>query len=155
MSESKTSKRRLEAAAKQRQALSLRQAGVTYADIADRLGYAASSGAYKAVMAALDKTLQEPADELRRVELARLDRLQSSVWLAATGGDMTALDRILKIMERRARLMGLDAPVKIGVNITVLSLVVEITAACERIGESPSAIFQAMLDELSGVESNG
>lgn len=111
-SESKTSQRRLTATERQQQALELRRAGVGFQEIADEVGYASPSGAYKAVTTALKKTLQEPADEVRRLELERLDRLFRGVWEQATSGDTSALDRALKIMNRRAELLGLDAPEK-------------------------------------------
>ena len=77
MSESKTSERRLEAIEKQRKALELRKAGVGYVAIAKQLGYAGPSSSFKAVNSALKRTLQEPADEVRRLELERLDALLS------------------------------------------------------------------------------
>ena len=46
------------------------------------------------------------------MELERLDKLHDSLWLLATSGDVAALDRILHIMERRSKLLGLDSPTK-------------------------------------------
>lgn len=41
-------------------------------------------------------------------------RLLAAIWKEAVeGGDLKAVDRILKIMERRAKLLGLDAPTKV------------------------------------------
>jgi hypothetical protein len=108
--ESMTSVRRLSAAEKQRQALELRKACASYPDIARQLGYASASGAFKAVASALLKTLREPAEAVREIELARLDRLHLALWPAAIQGDPVAIDRVLKVMARRAALGGLDAP---------------------------------------------
>ena len=113
MGESTTSQRRLEAAEKQRSALKLRKAGATFEAIARELGYQGPSGAYRAVMAGLRKTLQEPADELRTLEVERLDALMLGLWTVARKGSLEAIDRILKIMARRAKLLGLDAPTKV------------------------------------------
>ena len=110
MSESKTSERRLAGADRQREALELRKAGATFEAIAKRLGYRGPSGAYNAVMAGLRKTLQEPADDLRKMELERLDALTLRSWSLASQGSLEAIDRILRIMARRAKLLGLDAP---------------------------------------------
>ena len=110
MSESKTSEKRLAAAERQRQALELRKAGVGFEAIAERLGYAGPSGAYQAVMAALKKTLQEPADELKKLELERLDAAQLAIYNSVKQGNLGAVDRLLRVMERRARLLGLDGP---------------------------------------------
>jgi hypothetical protein len=35
------------------------------------------------------------------------------VWTKALNGDVRAVDSVLRIMERRAKLLGLDAPTKI------------------------------------------
>ncbi len=96
----------------QLKALSLRKAGLGYQAIADALGYKDASGAWRAVKAALKKTLQEPADELRTLELARLDDMLKAIASHVAAGNLTAIDRALKIQERRARLLGLDAPAK-------------------------------------------
>lgn len=111
--QSKTDQSAVAAVEKQRQALELRKAGVGFGDIAERLGYADASGAYRAVKTALKKTLQEPADEVRRIELERLDRMLLGLWPKATKGDTWAVDRVLRIMERRAGLLGLDAPKRV------------------------------------------
>lgn len=95
---------------RERQALDLRRAGITYDVIASRLGYTNRSAAKKAVMRGIARTLQESADELRTVEADRLDRMQAAAWTGAMRGDDKALVTVLKIMERRARLLGLDAP---------------------------------------------
>jgi len=49
-------------------------------------------------------------EEARNVELQRLDNLQLGIWEDACKGKLSAIDRVLRIMERRARLLGLDKP---------------------------------------------
>jgi hypothetical protein len=51
-------------------------------------------------------------EQLREIELMRLDKLQQPYWTRALKGDVDALDRVLKIMERRAKMLGLDAPAR-------------------------------------------
>jgi len=97
---------------RQRQAVELRKAGVGFQRIADQLGYKDASGAYRAVRAALKKTLQEPADEVRKLELERLDVMLFGIWTQVRQGNQGAIDRALKIAERRAKILGLDAPTK-------------------------------------------
>jgi len=60
----------------------------------------------------LHATNQEMASRMLDLELERLDYLQTSLWQEALKGDERKTDRILKIMERRSKYMGLDAPVK-------------------------------------------
>src|SRR5262249_27674484 len=67
-------------------------------------------GAHRLVARALEITYQEPADELRKLELERLDTLSRALWPTATTDppNLKAIDRLLKIMDRRAKLLGLD-----------------------------------------------
>ena len=102
----------VENAEKEAHALRLRKQGLTYEQIAAELGMHDRSGARKIVQRALDKTIQEPADELRRLEVERLDALLVAMWPAAEAGKGYAVDRCLAIMDRRAKLLGLDAPAR-------------------------------------------
>ncbi len=79
-------------------------------EIARRVGYRSASGVHRAIVSGLKKTLQEPADELRTMEAERLDRMLEGLWQKAISGDTWSVDRVLNIMERRARLLGLDRP---------------------------------------------
>lgn len=109
----KTHQRNIEAREKARQALELRKAGLSYEAIAARVGWSAKSTAYHAIGKALDAITREPAKRVRSLELERLDALLLALWQKARGGDAGAIDRILKIMERRAKLLGLDAPQRV------------------------------------------
>lgn len=106
---------RLIVAERERKAVAARRQGFTYAEIAAVLGYADASGARRAVMRALDRFAVEDRSavgELRALELARLDEMQSALWSQATQGDLRAVDTVLKIIDRRVRLLGLDVPVQ-------------------------------------------
>lgn len=91
--------------------LELRASGLSLRAIAAKVGMAHSSVA-EAIEAELDELTKEPAEKLRTVELARLDRLLKAMWAKAMKGDVHRVDRCLRIMERRAKLLGLDAPTK-------------------------------------------
>lgn len=54
----------------------------------------------------------ETASDMRVLELTRLDQMQTSIMPKAIAGDLKAVDRVLKIMNQRANLMGLYAPTK-------------------------------------------
>lgn len=103
----------MNARVREREALRLRLAGLTYAEIAERLGYSRPASAYVAVQRALAKICPpEDVAALRQLEIQRLDQLLQSRWEKALAGDDAALDRVLRILERKARLLGLDAPEK-------------------------------------------
>ena len=94
------------------QALDLRRQGLRLDDIAAQIGVS-RSGAHQLLTAAMQRMgaqIQALADEERLLELARLDELWRPVYALALTGDLPAVDRCLRIMERRARLLGLDAP---------------------------------------------
>lgn len=91
----------------------MRTQGKNFEEIARVVGYSSPSGAYRAVMAGLKATLQEPADEVRIMELQRLDVMLEKQIEAAERGIPQAVDRVLRIMERRAKYLGLDAPVRV------------------------------------------
>lgn len=57
--------------------------------------------------------LEAAADEVRAIELARLDHMLARLWPAVNKGDEKSIDRAIKIGERRAKLLGLDAPAKV------------------------------------------
>lgn len=97
-------------------ALDLRLAGMTYAAIAESLDYADRSGPRKAVDGLLKQVEHEGVAELRQVEGHRLDRLQRAVWINAVGGNLDAIKTVLSIMDRRAKLFGLNAPVALHVS---------------------------------------
>lgn len=101
--------RRVENHDRRLKALEMRKARATYTQIGQKLGIS-KQRAYTIVQQALRETLQEPADDVRKLELETLDRLQFGLWQHAAAGNQGAVDRVLRIMERRAKLLGLDAP---------------------------------------------
>ena len=106
---------KLTAAQKKARALELRQQGSTFAEIASHCGCGVTR-AYQYVdgeLRKLAKQSEESATLLRTLESERLDRLQASIWEQAEAGELRAVDRIIKIMERRAKLFGLDGPTKV------------------------------------------
>ncbi len=104
---------RYAAAERRKQALELRKSGATYQVIADQLGYKTRDSARKAIYSALKDITRESAEDVRTLEIARLDALMLALWPKARQGNETSVDRILRIMERRAKLIGLDSPTKI------------------------------------------
>jgi hypothetical protein len=96
------------------EALELRRAGLGYIAIGARLGLGKSQ-AHRLVVAALKEAREQVsanADDLRAEEVSRLDAMLVGLWNQARNGGVSAIDRVVKIMERRAKLLGLDAPVK-------------------------------------------
>jgi hypothetical protein len=90
-------------------AIQMRIRGCEYREIADTLGIPGGKGAaYNLVSRALQREHREATNELRTLEVMRLDGLLSVYYPKAMAGDGRAADRCLSIMERRAALLGLD-----------------------------------------------
>lgn len=107
-----TSPARINAAARQREAFALRLAGKTYREIGELLDMSGPH-AFRLVTAEIERTAAEAREEIdamRALEMARLDAMQAAIWPAALAGDLSALDRFLRISARRAALLGLDRP---------------------------------------------
>lgn len=85
---------------------------MSYEAIAKQLGVSDKSTVGQRVQAALREIIREPAEAVLKMELERLDVMLLGLWKQAAGGDLQALDRALKIQDRRAKYLGLDAPTK-------------------------------------------
>ena len=111
---------------KERKVLEYRRGGLTFDLIAERLGYASASGAHKAYLSACNRIVYEDVVQVRKSEMDRLDIAQAAIW-----GDLTDTVNVdagtrarlvlalVKIMERRARLLGLDMPTKAQVEVSI------------------------------------
>jgi hypothetical protein len=107
-------------------ALELRKGGATYEMIGQDLEVS-TVRAFQIVNEALKALVAEPAAEVRKLEVERLDHMLSVIWPVATNAasetttvDASLLEMILKaqdgvrkLMERRAKLLGIDAPEKV------------------------------------------
>jgi len=90
-------------------AFELRKAGASYEQVAEKLGYASAKSAESSIRATLARKYKpDDVEDVVMMELARLDSLQLVAWRRAREGDLQAIDRILKIMERRSQYLGLD-----------------------------------------------
>jgi len=94
----------------------LRIQGNTFDQIAGEVGYSGPSGAWQAYQRIKSEVIFESIDEARQLELMRLDEMQLAVWDRAINGELPAAHCVLKIMDRRAKLLGLDKPEKVEVN---------------------------------------
>lgn len=126
-----------------KKALQLRLAGATYAEIGEAMGCGISAARTR-IKGALSDICAEERGQLRSIEVARLDRLQRSCWAAALAGDLAAIDRSVKIIDRRAKLLGLDAPQQMEVTS---SMDVDLDGTAAKIMELAKA--QALQDALT------
>jgi hypothetical protein len=121
-----------------RKALELRKAGATYDQIASSLGLADRSGAYRMVQGAIKEITREPAEDVRTLELERLDALMMAHWAKAKADPRVAVV-VLQILDRRSRYLGLDAPKKIEQDVTVNSDAEDVISKLDRIAAEYAA----------------
>lgn len=98
------------------QVFELRVQGFTFEQIAKEVGFSGPSGAWQAYQRMKEQMIFEPLEELRQLELMRLDAVQHSLWDRAINGDLPAANCVLKIMDLRAKLVGLYKPERVEVN---------------------------------------
>jgi len=93
-------------------ALDLRIDGATYRQIGAHLGVSECT-AYHDVqdeLGRLDAIGKEKAERLRELEIRRLDALTMALAPGIQSGDVRAILAAVRVMERRATLLGLDGP---------------------------------------------
>ncbi len=103
---------------KEAQVLKLRRLGLTFDAIAKQLGYANASGSYKAFGNALKRIIYDEVEQTRKMEMDRLDMAQQAIMTKVSQGDVPAVHALIRLMERRARLLGLDMPTKAQIEVT-------------------------------------
>lgn len=103
-------------------AIQMRLAGANWNEIAEALGFPTARQAMVSVEKALEKELKTSGDrdQMRRMAGARLDRLLRSVWSKAINPDhpdhLNAVAKARELVDRHAKLFGLDAPTEIVVH---------------------------------------
>jgi transposase len=101
--------RRKKQRARRIEAMSLKLAGVSTAQIAERMGIKPDT-VRKLISRTLQTAENRAVEEMRQLENARLDRAQAAIWSQVLAGDYGAVVVFLQISQRRAKLNGLDSP---------------------------------------------
>ncbi len=89
-------------------AVELARAGHSYDSIAEVCGFANRGTAWRTVQKALSSQVVAGVDELRELELVRLDQLLRAHWGKAMVGNLTSAKVVLRVIEQRSRLLGLE-----------------------------------------------
>ena len=92
--------------------IELRHEGYVWREIATMVDMSIA-GVVKAYKRALMRHPVAAIEEHRELELDRLDSLQRTYWQPAVAGNLRAADFVLRVIDKRAKLLGLDAPIKV------------------------------------------
>lgn len=104
-------------------ALDLRGQGLSFEEIGRKLGVHKST-AFRRVVAEMAKAAYESteyAKDLLGKELATLDLLLDKAIDAVEDGNIDAITKAIKVMERRARYLGLDKPTEVKAEVATTS----------------------------------
>ena len=91
-------------------ALALKKSGASWKLIAETMQIT-QKRASELVKKALESTVVLETEELRELSNQRIESLIMSLWTTATNGTVTAVDRIIKMIELQAKLNNLYSPV--------------------------------------------
>lgn len=108
---------------RQQLALRYKQDGLSYRAIGAKLGvdHAQAFRDVKSAINELNNLKLDTAEDYRSLELARLDMLTKGLEPMAAVGNPLAVNAYVKVMEQRAKLLGLYAPEKKDINVKDLS----------------------------------
>ncbi|UVK61336.1 helix-turn-helix DNA binding domain protein [Microbacterium phage Gingerbug] len=107
------SMKRANRASNRNEALRLRKQGLSFDMIGARLGVQGST-ASNWVREAIRNAPIEDVEDVRSLELERLDMLLAGNFTSAVRGDVRAGEFVLKVMERRAKYLNLDQQAQAG-----------------------------------------
>lgn len=136
-------------------AIKMKIDGASYSEIATALGYSSRSAAHMDVKRSLEKHVIEEGlaiEAWRELELSRLDTLQQAIWPKAMSGDPRAIEASLKILDRRAKLLGLDSPVRLEV-LTVDALDAQIQRLEAELAAAAVAAADGEVGEVEAAEA--
>ena len=132
---------------RQLRALTLRNAGATYRQIAEKTGVSTAT-ARKDVSSALRDVVSETAEDLIARQRAILLDLTRANYAAAASGDIDAARLLIAVMEREARLFGLDAPTRVNVGVSDVEFAERTASLIQSLGLQPPKELAAMSSAL-------
>lgn len=89
-------------------ALALKKAGFTFQKIADQLGYASQQNAWYAVQSLLKKSARLDYEEWMGLHIERTEDFLLRLQQQIMKGNPRAIEVAVKVLERQARMVGLD-----------------------------------------------
>ena len=148
-------------------AVELRRRHLNYAQIAAEMGYKDASGAHRAVERGLADACQDASEAVKQMELDRLDDIARGFqrifatrhYVVSVGAGKVVMDpakpgvplvddapviqaglALLRVMERRAKYLGLDAPTKSRVEVITEDVIdAEVAALARQVADNDAA----------------
>jgi hypothetical protein len=99
------------------QCVELRKAGATWQSIADTLKYAGPGHAYEQFMIVMKDYPREDVETAREIISDRYEAMIRALWPKVLKGDVWAIDRVTRISEAQAKLLGANRPEKLELSV--------------------------------------
>lgn len=132
---------------KKAEALNLRRQGHQYNWIAGELGISEVT-ARNYVVEGMKSAIEEPAEEVLKIELSRLDAMYVAISHDIDEGNLVAIDRGLKIMDRRAKFLGLDKGSSGGSGVGIENVHITINTIPSDAKIEPVCVIEGCVEEL-------
>lgn len=146
-----------ETAARRAKAVSLALAGMSFEQIATECGYGSRKVAQNAVRTSLSQVQVDNVTELRQHQVAQLDRLLLGVWTNAIKGSPGHVREARKLLDSKARLLGLNAPLQVedvtGVDQAITALRLRLSADLEALPAAADGTFT--VTDVDGLGDDG
>lgn len=125
-------------------ALTMRNAGATYAKIAEQLGVSTLT-VRKDVRLALREVISETAEDMVARQRAVLLDMTRANYPAALQGDLGAQNAIVRCLEHEAKLFGLYAPTRVAVGVSDTEFAAQAAELISALGLEPPAELARVL----------
>lgn len=100
-------------------AIESRRRGLPIRSIAEDLGYDEVTVRDAVALALAEQPFHTDAEHERALSFSRIDAMLQGVWLKAIDGEVDAIDRVLKLEDQRARLLGEPDRIRDGITTAV------------------------------------
>lgn len=129
---------------RERKALEMRLGGFDTEEIGATVGLSRSA-VNRAIDRAMARITKPAATELRDMAIGRLDAMLKAIWLEVLNGNLAAIDRALRLEERRAKMEGTDAPLK----LDIAGMVAQVAAEFGLNDDESASLFADIQRELT------
>ena len=144
---------------RRKQAVQLRLAGVDLATIMDQVNKITPEGNKYSSVAHVSEDLKrarersraqldDSVEDLRQLQVDRLERLLAACWPKAVKGDTRAVDTAARLIQQMAKLKGLEAPTQVELSHRIemesTAVAEAVLAAIEVLGLGPELRMRAM-----------
>jgi len=121
--------------------------GLTMTAIAEKIGVGVGT-VDRDIKHVLSEHLRVPTQEYVARHLAEQDDLRRAVFAQALTGDLDAWDRVLRLQERQAKLLGLDAPQRVVAHVSTEDFAATAATLMREMGLTPPDAIESAAPEV-------